>query len=90
MRHIWAIILLGCVSCSTTTHNIKPYYESLPPVPASGVHWKVLTKETIDDDVYIGVSYNDSLEHRRWLEQIKAYIERQNQIICQYQGCDYE
>lgn len=88
------IILLLTAGCSTTQQPAvelasEPvvYYAMPSPVPPPFIEWKVLTEKTIDSDVYIGLTYNESLILRQWLEDLRTYIEKQKVIICKYQEC---
>lgn len=96
MRYWYAVCLsLMLMGCSTRTVIVEPPKLTFPLpeyVPAPNVKWKVLTKETIkkekDVDVFVGLSYDDSIELRKWLETIKVHIQKQKLIICNHQECD--
>lgn len=70
----------------------KPSFPLPEPVPPPTVTWKVLTKETIkkekDVAVFVGLSYDDSIELRKWLEELKTHIQKQKLIICKHQNCE--
>lgn len=81
------------MSCSRIEYVEKPSVEfPLPePVETRSVKWRVLTKETLRElptnAVFVGLSWEDSLKHRQWLEDIKVYIQKQQIIICNHQSC---
>lgn len=78
-----ALLLTSCKNESVVpnTQNIM-IHPSLPvPVITKKFSWDVLIK---DDDVYVGLLYNDSLEFRLYLEDIKRYIQQQKLLLCFY------
>lgn len=87
-----SIMLLGCsanVKLLEPPKAVYPLPEALEP---SGVKWYVITKKTMegknDSDVFIGMTYDDSISYRQWLELLKVYIEKQKAIICKHQPCE--
>lgn len=87
-----SITLLGCSANVKFIEPPKIEYPLPEAVEPSGVKWEVLTKKTMaskkDSDVFVGLSYDDSIAHRQWLEKVKAYIEKQRIIICKHQTCE--
>lgn len=87
-----SIILGGCSSNIKFIEPPKPVYNLPVPVKPSNVKWKVITKETMknqkDSVVFVGLTYDDSITHRQWLESLKIYIEQQQAIICKHQNCE--
>lgn len=88
-----SIALIGCTSVDTRFIEAPKMIYPLPePVVPSGVTWRVITKETIkkekDEVVFIGLSFDDNIRHRQWLESLKLYIEKQQAIICKHQPCE--
>lgn len=86
-----SVMLLGCSATPVVVEPIRPVFPLPEPVSPPKVKWKVLTKETIkkekDIDVFVGLSYDDSIELRKWLEALKVHIQKQKIIICNHQPC---
>lgn len=84
-----SVILLGCTSPRIET---KVTYPLPDPVDKSQIKWQVITKETMrtvpDNAVYVGLSWDDQLKHRQYLEDLLNYIKQQQTIICKYQTCE--
>jgi hypothetical protein len=86
-----SMIALACllmVGCKTNDIEIPPQKETLihPEWPTSvkpyTFDWKVVVQE--NQDVVIGLSYDQSLEFRIFLEDIRRYINETNRTLCFY------
>lgn len=81
-------LLSGCINDSVKPNNdieldksVLVHPELPTPVSNYKLDWKVLV---LKDDVYIALNYNDSLEMRKLLEDMKRYIKESNNIMCYY------
>lgn len=85
MRKIIIVMLVLFVSaCSTKPIDIKPLvYHPPRPVPIKTYvpDWKVIKD---GDNTYVGMTYEQSILYRTWLEKLGGYIESQNNMLCVY------
>lgn len=51
------------------------------PVQKVSIKWQVFN---INENTYIALSYNDSIEFRKLLEDMKRYILEQKEMLCFY------
>lgn len=83
------MLLNGCAQVQPTVDYPLP-----KPVNPVEIKWYVITKETLSkkpkDVVFVGLTWEDSLKNRKWLEELKSFIEQQNIIICKHQVCNNE
>jgi hypothetical protein len=80
------IFTLTLTACGTTTQIVEApktinHPEWPTPVMPYKFDWKVIT---VDDEVYVGLEYNQSVEFRVFMEDIKRYIKESNGMICFY------
>lgn len=95
MRYVAIGLFLILVGCSAKVEYIeKPevVYPLPDPVKMKELKWHVLTKETMsekpDNAVFVGLDWNESLEHRNDLEKLLDFIKKQTIIICKHQTCE--
>jgi hypothetical protein len=80
----------GCSSTPDITFNENFSHPELPnPVQPYTFDFKVITNENKDEkieegQVYLAIDYNDSLQFRQFLEDMKRYMLESNQLICYY------
>lgn len=77
------IFITGCQSTIQTEYVEKPVYHPNRPIPVQTYvpKWEVII---INDQPLIGMTYDESINYRLWLERILAYLSKQNEIICSY------
>ena len=84
-----SFMLLGCASKSERV--VEMIYEMpvvfIPsrPEPVSYYHLKGIMIEQ-NNKPYYAIEYNDTIEFRKWLEEIRSYIKEQQTIIEHYES----
>lgn len=84
-----ALVLTGCPA--TVPPKLSPAAPlsnpSLPvPVGKYVLNWKVITKKTpiTDEHVYVGLTYDQSLQLKLMIEDQLRYIKDANSVMCFY------
>lgn len=76
------IFLSACVHTPVTPPQKTIIHPSWPtPVSPYKFDWMVVVDE---DKPIVGLEYNQSVDFRLFMEDMKRYIKEQNQIICYY------
>lgn len=86
MRKTLAACLLFLAACQPTPVPTRPpvvvNHPTWPtPITTYKFDWKVIQ---VGDKVYVGLEYDQSVEFRVFLEDVKRYIQDSNNVICFY------
>lgn len=86
MRKIIILCVALLCGCQHTDVPVQPpvvvNHPSWPaPIVPYKFDWKVIQ---VDDKVYVGLEYDQSIEFRIFMEDIKRYIKDSNDVICFY------
>lgn len=88
LKRLFIIILISVflIGCKTTeqapnTPAVINHPTWPTPILPYTFQWKVIQ---VEDEVYVGLEYNQSLEFRVFLEDLKRYIKESNSLICFY------
>jgi hypothetical protein len=94
MHNWFKVVILSIVLVGCSNREIQPNlsYPLPEPVGVSKIQWHVITKDTIakqpNNVVFIGLTWEESLEHRQFMEKLLDYIKKQKIIICKHQTCE--
>lgn len=79
---IFCAILSGCQTNVVEAPKPSTIHPELPaPVGKYNVKWKVIPQ---DDHVYVGLTYDDSLQLKLMIEDLLRYIRESNTALCSY------
>lgn len=87
MRVILLCLCLMLAGCWNTKEQVEPPRDTLvhpaypSPVQPYTFNWVVVP---LEKEVIVGLEYNQSLEFRLFLEDMKRYIREQNEMLCFY------
>lgn len=75
------IILSACSSTPTQKPDVVFHPQRPVPVKTFVPNWTVVKE---GDNTYVGMTYEESLKYRAWLERLGNYIDTQNKMLCGY------
>lgn len=78
------LMVVGLVACSTPPKPdpVLTFHPNRPvPVKTYVPKWTVIKE---GDNTFVGMTYEESLRYRAWLEKIGVYIDSQNRMLCSY------
>lgn len=76
------IVVLAACSTPPKPDPVLVFHPNRPtPVKTYIPKWTVIKE---GETTYVGMSYEDSLRYRAWLEKIGVYIDSQNRMLCSY------
>lgn len=79
------VVVSGCTQApvKTISEPKRIIHPELPaPVSSYAFEWKVVVID--DKNVVIGLSYDQSIDFKIFLEDVKRYISESNVILCSY------
>ncbi|ALY07148.1 hypothetical protein VmeM32_00162 [Vibrio phage vB_VmeM-32] len=83
------LLISGCASepvvITQTVYKMPTVFVPHRPQPISNLQFNGVMIEH-NQKPYYGIEYNDSIEFRKWLEEIRTYIQKQNVIIEHYES----
>lgn len=76
------VFLCSCATKEKVVQSETLIHPTWPtPINPYTFNWKVIP---VDDKVYVGLEYAESLEFRIFLEDVKRYVKESNSMICFY------
>jgi hypothetical protein len=86
---VLTIFLFGCSSTPNVTFDKNFSHPELPnPVEPYKFNFFVITEDNIDkfagQDVFVAIEYKQTLEFRKFLEDMKRFMLEANGVICYY------
>lgn len=78
-----SLFLAGCITTPEKVPSERIIHPEMPaPVQPYRFDWKVVVID--DKTAIVGLGYDDSIEFRIFLEDVKRYIKETNAVLCQY------
>lgn len=75
--------LVGCQTQPPVKSDVAIHPDWPHPIQAYAFDWRVVE---VDGKIIVGLEYNDNLEFRLLLEDVKRYVKDTNSMICFYRG----
>ncbi|AWD91978.1 Rz-like spanin [Enterobacteria phage vB_EcoM_IME341] len=76
-------MLVGCAQDIPVVPKQQLHPSWPQPIAEHNVKWQV---KVIDGKAWVGMPFEDSQEHRIWLNDVKRYVQDQKSMLCYYRS----